>query len=168
MEVTESWLTLCGPMDCSLPGSSVHGILQAILLEWVAVPFFRGSSQLRDWTHVFHITGRFFTIWATRKGLRCVCVCLCVCIDRCICIFLGLWLKSKNSFLPFLFSTLWLFLGVLGCGDHLGNWLLARLLSPVLTPPLLLLVTPIFLLPLLCATLWISLGAPLCGELFHH
>ena len=62
MKAVQSCLTLCGLMDCSLPGSSVPGILQAILLEWVAVPFFRGSSQLRDQTHVFHIAGRFFTI----------------------------------------------------------------------------------------------------------
>ena len=58
--------TLCDPMDCSLPGSSVHGILQARILEWVAIPFFRGSSQPRDWTQVSCIAGGFFTIWATR------------------------------------------------------------------------------------------------------
>ena len=44
--------TLCDPVDCSLPGSSIHGILQARILEWVAIPFSRGSSQLRDRTHV--------------------------------------------------------------------------------------------------------------------
>jgi len=42
--VTQSCLTLCNPMDCSLPGSSVHGILQARILEWVAIPFSRGFS----------------------------------------------------------------------------------------------------------------------------
>ena len=42
----------CDPMDCSPPGSSVHGILQARVLGWVAIPFSRGSSQLRDWTHL--------------------------------------------------------------------------------------------------------------------
>ena len=50
--VTELCLTLCSPMDCSPPGSSVHGILQAELLECVAIPFSRGSSWLRDWTWV--------------------------------------------------------------------------------------------------------------------
>ena len=44
--------TLCDPMDCSLPGSSVHGIFQARILEWVAIPFSRGSSQPRDQTYV--------------------------------------------------------------------------------------------------------------------
>ena len=43
-EVAQSCLTLCDPMDCCLPGSSVHGILQAIVLEWIAIPFSRGSS----------------------------------------------------------------------------------------------------------------------------
>ena len=51
-------------MDCNPPGSFVHGILQARLLEWVPIPFFRGSSQPRDWTWVSHIVGRSFTIWA--------------------------------------------------------------------------------------------------------
>ena len=56
------------PQDCSLPGSSVHGILQARILAWVAVPFSRGFSQPRDQTQVSCITGRFFTIWATGKA----------------------------------------------------------------------------------------------------
>ena len=51
----------------SPPGSSVHEILQARILEWVAVPFSRGSSQPRDWTRVSYTAGRFFTIWATRE-----------------------------------------------------------------------------------------------------
>ena len=65
-EVTQSCPTLCNPMDYSLPGSSVHGILQARVLEWVAISFSRGSSQPRDWTWVSHIVGRRFTVWATR------------------------------------------------------------------------------------------------------
>ena len=52
---------LCNPMDCI-----VHGILQARMLKWVAFPFSRASFQPRDWTQVSHITGRFFTSWATR------------------------------------------------------------------------------------------------------
>ena len=46
-EVAQSWPTLCDPMDCSLPGSSVHGIFEAIVLEWIAISFSRGSSQPR-------------------------------------------------------------------------------------------------------------------------
>ena len=61
MLVTWSWPTLCDPMDCSLPGSSVHGILQARILEWVAMPFSRGSSQPRDPIWVSHTAGRFLT-----------------------------------------------------------------------------------------------------------
>ena len=56
-------------MDCSPPGSSVHGILQARILEWVAIPFSRGYSQPRDQTWVSCIADRFFTIWATRETL---------------------------------------------------------------------------------------------------
>ena len=53
-------------MDCSPPGASVHEMLQARILEWVAIPFFRVSSQPRDRTGVSHITNRFFTIRVTR------------------------------------------------------------------------------------------------------
>ena len=65
MLVTQSCLTLCDPMDYSPQGSSVHGILQARRLEWVAFPFSRGSSPPRDRTWVSGIAGRFFTIWAS-------------------------------------------------------------------------------------------------------
>ena len=57
--VSNSFVT---PMDCNQPGSSVHGILQARLLEWVAMPFPSGSSRPGDRTWVSHIAGRFFTI----------------------------------------------------------------------------------------------------------
>ena len=59
---TQSYPTLWDPVDCSLPGSSVHGILQARILEWVAIPFSRGSSLPRDRMWVFCIAGSFFTI----------------------------------------------------------------------------------------------------------
>ena len=67
--VAQSYLTLCGLMDCSLPGSSVRGISQARILEWGAIPFSRGSSQPRDRTQVSYTAGRFFTIWANRDGV---------------------------------------------------------------------------------------------------
>ena len=63
VKVAQSCLTLCNPLDCI-----VHGILQARTLEWVAFPFFRGSSQPRDRTQVSHIAGGFFTSWATREA----------------------------------------------------------------------------------------------------
>ena len=68
MSVAQSYPTLCDPMDCSPPGSSVHGILQARVLKWVAIPFSRESSQPRDWIQVSCLAGRFFTIWATREA----------------------------------------------------------------------------------------------------
>ena len=52
----QSCPTLCDPVDCSPPGSSVHGILQARILEWVAMPFSRGSSRLRDGTRVSYVS----------------------------------------------------------------------------------------------------------------
>ena len=66
MWVTQSCPTLCDPMDCSLPGSSAHGIPQTRILEWVAISFPRESFWPRDWTRVSHTAGRFITIWATR------------------------------------------------------------------------------------------------------
>ena len=61
--VAQLCLTLCDSMDCSPPGSSVHG-----MLEWVAIPFFRGSSWPRDWIQVSCISGRFFALWDTSEA----------------------------------------------------------------------------------------------------
>ena len=66
--VAQSCLTLCYPMDCSPPGFSVHGILQAKILERVAILFSRGFSSPRDQTLVSCIAGIFFTIWTTREA----------------------------------------------------------------------------------------------------
>ena len=65
VKIAQSCLILCDLMDYT-----VHGILQARILEWVAVPFSRGSSQPRDQTQVSHIAGGFFTSWATREALH--------------------------------------------------------------------------------------------------
>ena len=78
-EVTQSCATLHNPVDCSPPGSSVHGILQARILEWVAISFSRGSSQPRDQTQVSHIAGRRFNLWATREAYSTY-----ICIYSCI------------------------------------------------------------------------------------
>ena len=67
--VIQSCLTLCDPMDSSLAGSFVHGILQARILEWVAISFSRGSSQSKDQSWVSCIADRFFTIWTTGEAL---------------------------------------------------------------------------------------------------
>ena len=61
-EVAQSCPTLCDPVDCSPLGSSVHGILQARVLEWVAISFSRGSSPPRDRTQVSRIAGRCFNL----------------------------------------------------------------------------------------------------------
>ena len=67
---TQLWPIPCNPVDCSPSGSSVHGIFQARILQWVATPSFRGSSQPRYETWVSRIAGRFFTIWGTREAQK--------------------------------------------------------------------------------------------------
>ena len=74
-EVAQSYPTLCEPTDCSLPGSSVHGIFQARVLELVAISFSRWSSWPRDRTWVSCIVGRRFTIWTTKEALKTPCCC---------------------------------------------------------------------------------------------
>ena len=95
-----SYPILCDPMHCSPPGSSIHGILQARVLEWVAISFSRGSSRPRDRTQVSCIVGRHFTIWATREVLAST-------WDECNCVvvwtFLGIaFLWDGNENWPFL------------------------------------------------------------------
>ena len=65
VKVAQSCLSLCNPMDYT-----VHGILQTRILNWVAVPFSKGSSQLRDQTQLSWISCRFFTSWASREGYK--------------------------------------------------------------------------------------------------
>ena len=79
VKVAQSCPTLCDPMDYT-----VHGILQAKILEWVAIPFSGGSSQLRDQTQVSCVAGRFFTTWATREALIKV-----YAFNRCSCSYVG-------------------------------------------------------------------------------
>ena len=62
VKVTQLYLTLCNPMDCNLASSSVHGILQARILEWVPLPFSRGPSGPGDQTQDSCISGRLFTV----------------------------------------------------------------------------------------------------------
>ena len=71
--VSPSCLTLCDPMDCSLPGFSVHEILQARILGWVAISFSRASSPPRDWTHVSCIGRWILYRWDTREVLSAGC-----------------------------------------------------------------------------------------------
>ena len=80
--VTQSCPTLCNPINWSPPGSSIHGILQARVLEWVAISFSRESSKPRDQTRVSQIPGRCFNLWATREApfnqyIYCLIFCIC-------------------------------------------------------------------------------------------
>ena len=79
-EVTQSCPTLCDSIDWGLPGYSVHGIFQAIVLEWIAISFSRASSQPRARTRVSCIVDRRFTVWATREvhvSMRLAEICEC-------------------------------------------------------------------------------------------
>ena len=74
--VAKSCLTLCSSLDCSPPGSSVHGIFQTRILEWVATPYFRGSSQIRDQAHVSYFSRWIFYPRGTGEALLSTCRCL--------------------------------------------------------------------------------------------
>ena len=82
-EVAQSCPTLCDPVDCNLSGSSVHGIFQAIALEWIAISFSSGFSLPKDQTQVSRIVDRRFTIGATREvpppGKLYVIILACIC-----------------------------------------------------------------------------------------
>ena len=80
--------TLCKSMDCSPPGSYVHGILQAGILEWVAISFSRGLSGPRDWIQVSGIAGRFFTVWATSPICEAILNIFVFCFTVYICLFI--------------------------------------------------------------------------------
>ena len=71
VSLAQSCPALCGPVDCSPPDSSVHRILQARILEWVAISFSRGSSQSRDPSWVSCTPDGFFSIWATTEAHKC-------------------------------------------------------------------------------------------------
>ena len=98
--VTQSRSTLCSPMDYSPPGSSVHRVLKARILEWVSMTFSRGSSSPRDWTWVSCTAGSFFTMWATKEASGLVLVYAQVQWSP-----LGIWMKEmKVHSLPWAFG----------------------------------------------------------------
>ena len=96
--VAQSCPTLWDPMNCSPPGSSVHGILQARIL--VAISYSRGSSRPRNWTWVSHIAGRFFTVWSPWW------LCRCSLIQGHFWVMLAISLAEKRT--GFVVTNLWL------------------------------------------------------------
>ena len=90
-EVTQSCLTFCDPMDYSPPDSSVYGVFQARILEWVAISFPRQSSRPRDRTWVSSTPGSLLALWATREDQACSllgCAGSSLCMHTRIC---GMW-----------------------------------------------------------------------------
>ena len=126
--VAQSCLTLCDPMDGSLLGSSVYGILQAKILGWVVIPFSRGSSVPKHRTRVSYIAGRFFTIWATVFKLACG-VCLSTGLVKMR--YIWMWkfcVKCKTSiefFFSLIFILYWSTVDLQCCVSfrHTAKWL---------------------------------------------
>ena len=111
MIVAQSCLTLCDSMwgyNYTTVGSSVHGILQARALEWVAISFSRESSQPRDWTRVSSIAGTLFTIWSTREASKILNtqVKIPCATTKARCSQINKYSKKKKSFFQFLNSLL--------------------------------------------------------------
>ena len=104
-EVAQSYLTLCDPMDCSLPHSSIQGIFQARVLEWVAVSFSRGSYWPRDQTWVSRIVGRCFIVWTIREAHSLVCMYPFCAGYIPICVYYGDQLGRKCFLVFFLMNT---------------------------------------------------------------
>ena len=96
-EVSQSCPTLCDPVDWSPPGSSVHGILQARILEWVAISFSGGSSRPRDRSQVSRIAGRCFNLWATREALKWITT------WKNMCIYVGQRINRTQGTLEYIF-----------------------------------------------------------------
>ena len=114
-QLLQSCPTLCDPMDCSLPGSSVHGISPARILESVAMPSSRASSWTRDQTHISCITGGFYTCWAIGETQVCVCVYICVCVCVCTINRNSFYLDFMDLFIGFFFDVL---IGSQTCLNH--------------------------------------------------
>ena len=132
-EVFQSCLTLCDPMDYRLPGSSMHRIFQASVLEWAAISFSRGSSWPRDWTLVSHTAGTPFTVWATREADRMNPArnqnCVINVQDECNCSVpvVSYWWQSFNSTISHLLSLLQS-VAHLACSLHASPWMPAAVL----------------------------------------
>ena len=100
--------TLFDSVDCTLPGSSVHGILQARILKWVAIPFSRRSSWSKDWTQVSWIAVWFFIVWTTREIPY-----VCSCSPFTICLVMHWnYKRGQKKHVLSRFSCVWVFIRV--------------------------------------------------------
>ena len=116
--VAQSCPTFCDPMNCNPPGSSVPGVLQARILEWLAIPFFRRSSQPRNRTQVSCNAGEFFASWSTILRIFMVHICI---VLFCLLDYLSPWRGDCNKLRAIvcfycLFHHLQIALSSSGCG----------------------------------------------------
>ena len=98
--VTQLCLSLCDPTGCSLPGSSVYGILQARILAWIVIPFSRGSFQSRNRAQVSCVAGRFFTVWATGKIRKTIDLTIWTSVSKAISLLFNMLSRFIIAFLP--------------------------------------------------------------------
>ena len=134
--VTQLCPALCNPMDCSPPGSSVHGILP--VLEWVAIPFSRGSPQPRNWTWVSYVAGRFFTVWATREGLKAALLIITILFVSILLLpitifltgYIWSWIQCKMLFRWWIYpADIRQYMGLCYCPDFYASFVLSLLLT---------------------------------------
>ena len=120
--VTKSCLPLFNPMDYSPPGSSVHGIFQARILESVAISFCSGSFQPRDWTHISYIGRWIFYLWATKKAYMCIYMYIYVYTYICCLISFYVYITFYNLLFDFIIY-MYLYNKIIKnmCFSHLSN-----------------------------------------------
>ena len=114
--------TLYNPTVCSPPGSSVHGILNARMLEWVAISFSRGSFQPRDGTHVSFMTGGFSTTESLGKPVR-MCTCMIYFYATCVYLKISIHTEIYIQFYDCIFSSFSLVSKKVTCLIQKASWI---------------------------------------------
>ena len=105
------------PWTVAPPVSSVHGISQARILEWVAISFSRGSAQPRNWTYIPALAGGLFTTEATREDQ----VYMCVCVGICVCVYIHIY--TRTDIYTQTHTHTFIFISIIGIeGRNYDDW----------------------------------------------